>query len=167
MLIFSITYFCFAHFVNRELFFFINGGIYSDQKCSSTFDLIFMYTPLHIWTFLVQRGGRVRAWAGYRGQFEDARWEEIRYLRCRSVNNSYNITVGAASQWLSNERMMVYIKLMMVKFSSMMVKWVYHKPISPSLTSISPSLTSILPSLAWSKPSFAHLTIIKKLHRLY
>ena len=31
---------------------------------------------------------------------------------------------------------------------------------------ISPSLTSILPSLAWSKPSFAHLTISKKLHQL-
>ena len=43
---------------------------------------------------------------------------------------------------------------------------IYHTPISPSLTSISPSLTSILPSLAWSKPSFAHLTIIEKLHRL-
>ena len=27
--------------------------------------------------------------------------------------------------------------------------------------------TSILPSLAWSKPSFAHLTIIEKLHRLH
>ena len=24
-----------------------------------------------------------------------------------------------------------------------------------------------LPSLAWSKPSFAHLTIIEKLHQLY
>ena len=30
-----------------------------------------------------------------------------------------DITVGAASQWWLNERMMVYIKLMMVK-------WVYH-----------------------------------------
>ena len=50
--------------------------------------------------------------------------------------------------------------------SSMMVKWVYHTRISPSLTSISPSLTCILPSLAWGKPSFAHLTIIEKLHRL-
>ena len=38
--------------------------------------------------------------------------------------------------------------------------------ISPSLTCILPSLTSILPSLALSKPSFAHLTIIEKLHRL-
>ena len=63
--------------------------------------------------------------------------------------------------------MMVYIKLMMVKCTSMMVKWVYHKLISPSLSSISPSLTSVLPSLTWSKPSFAHLTIIDKLHRLY
>ena len=34
------------------------------------------------------------------------------------------------------------------------------------ITSISPSLTSIFPSLARSKPSFAHLTIIAKLHRL-
>ena len=89
--------------------------------------------------------------------------------------------VGAASQWCSNERMMVYFKLMMVKrllmmvkCKSMMVKCVYdHKvnspsltSISPSLTSISPSLMSILPSLAWSKTSFAHLTIIEKLHRL-
>ena len=64
--------------------------------------------------------------------------------------------------------------VMMVKWSSMMVKWVYDHElispsltsISPSLTSISPSLTSILPSLAWSKPSFAHITIIEKLHRL-
>ena len=31
---------------------------------------------------------------------------------------------------------------------------------------ISPSLTSISPSLAWCKPSFAHWTIIEKLHRL-
>ena len=53
------------------------------------------------------------------------------------------------------------------KCSSMMVKWVYHTLISPSLTSISPSLTNILPSLAWSKPSFVHLTIIEKLHRLH
>ena len=68
------------------------------------------------------------------------------------------LTVGAASQWWSNERMMVYFKLMMVKCFSMMVKWVNdHILNSPSLTSIIPSLTSILPSLAWSKPSFAHL----------
>ena len=40
-----------------------------------------------------------------------------------------------------------------------MVKWVYH-------TLISPSLTSISPSFAWSQPSFAHLAIIEKLHRL-
>ena len=92
-----------------------------------------------------------------------------------------NKAVGAASQWWSNERMMVYFKLMMVKCSlmmvncllmmvkcfSMMLKWVYdHTLNSPSLIGISPSLTSILPSLAWSVPSFAHLTIIEKLHRL-
>ena len=51
--------------------------------------------------------------------------------------------------------------------SSMMVKWVYHTIIWPSLTSISPSLTCILPSLASSKPPFAHSTIIEKLDRLY
>ena len=74
---------------------------------------------------------------------------------------------GAASQWWSNERMILYYKLMMVKCSLMMVKWVYdHTLISLSLTSISPYLTSILPSLLWSKPAFAHLTIIEKLHRL-
>ena len=56
--------------------------------------------------------------------------------------------------------MMVNGLLMMVKCSSMMVKWVYDH------TLISPSLTSILPSLAWSKPSFAHLILIEKLHRL-
>ena len=39
--------------------------------------------------------------------------------------------------------------------------------ISPSLNSISPLLVSILPSLAWGKPSFAHLTIIEKLHQLH
>ena len=91
------------------------------------------------------------------------------------------IAVGAASQWWSNEWMMVYFKLMMVKCSlmmvkcllmmvkcsSMMVKCVYDSTlISPSLTSISPSLKSIWPSLAWSKPSFAHLAIIEKLHQL-
>ena len=74
--------------------------------------------------------------------------------------------VGAASQWWSNERMMVYFKLMMVKCLSMMVKWYDHTLIWPSLTSIWPSLTSISPSLASSKPSLAHLTIIEKLHRL-
>ena len=82
--------------------------------------------------------------------------------------------VGAASQWWSNERMMVYFKLMMVicslmmvKCSSRMVNWLYdHTHISPSLTCNSPSLTSVLPSLAWSKPSFAYLNIIEKLHRL-
>ena len=68
-------------------------------------------------------------------------------------------TVGAASQWWSSERMMVYCKLMMVKCSlmmvkcwSMMVKWVYDILISPSF--------------AWCKPSFAHVTIIEKLHQL-
>ena len=70
---------------------------------------------------------------------------------------------------------------------SMMVKWandVLHQAndgemlvndgemsiitlILPSLTNVSPALTSILPSLAWSKPSFAHFTIIEKLHRLH
>ena len=61
--------------------------------------------------------------------------------------------VGAASQWCSNKRMIVYFKvkmercsLMMVKYSVMMVKWLYdHTFISPS---------------------FAYLTIIEKLHRL-
>ena len=53
-----------------------------------------------------------------------------------------------------------------------MSEWSYTQSpsltsISPSLTSIIPSLTSIFPSLALSKPSFAHLTIIEKLHRLY
>ena len=74
--------------------------------------------------------------------------------------NQYSFAVGAASQWWSNERMMAYFKLMMVKCYSMMVKWVNdHTLNSPSLTIISPSLTSILPSLAWSKPiirSFDH-----------
>ena len=63
--------------------------------------------------------------------------------------------------------MMVYFKLimvkcslMMVKCSLMMVKWIYDH------TLITPSLTSILPSSNWSKPSFAHLIIIEKLHRL-
>ena len=77
-------------------------------------------------------------------------------------------TVGAASQWCSNERMMVVpigfmmvkCSLMMVKCSVMTLKWVYEHSI------ISPSLTSILPSIAWCKPSFGHLTIIDKLHRL-
>ena len=77
-------------------------------------------------------------------------------------------------KWWSNERMMVYFKLMMVRCSLMMVKcslmmvnWVYdHSLISPSLSSSSPSLTSIFPSLAWSIPSFAHSTIIEKLHQL-
>jgi len=36
-----------------------------------------------------------------------------------------------------------------------------------SSTSISPSLMSILPSLALTKQSFAHSTIIEKLHRLH
>ena len=63
--------------------------------------------------------------------------------------------------------MMVKCLLMMVKCSSMMVNWLYdHTHISPSLTCISPTLTSVLPSLAWSKPSFAHLNIFEKLHRL-
>ena len=74
-------------------------------------------------------------------------------------NLTTGIAVGAASQWGSNERMMIYFKLMMVGCSLMMVKWVYdHKLISPSLTSISLSLTSILPSLAWCKPSLRSCT---------
>ena len=68
--------------------------------------------------------------------------------------------VGAASQWWSNERMIVYFKLKVVKWAC------DHTLISPSLTIISPALTSIWPSLDWNKPSFAHLTIIEKLHRL-
>ena len=80
-----------------------------------------------------------------------------------------------SSQWWSNERMMVYsyfklmlliCLLMMVKCSSMMVKWAYDPTlIWPSLTSIRPSLASNLVALVWSTPSFAHLTIIGKLHR--
>ena len=50
--------------------------------------------------------------------------------------------------------------VMMVKWSSMMVNWVYDYSL------ISPSLSSISPLLAWSIPSFAHLTIIEKLHQL-
>ena len=52
----------------------------------------------------------------------------------------YN-TVGAASQWWSNERMMVYFKLMMVKGSLMMAKCSsmhevnQHSLIRPSLRS--------------------------------
>ena len=46
------------------------------------------------------------------------------------------------------------------KCSAMTVKWVYDHIL------ISTSLMSILPALAWSKPSFAHLTIIEKLHQL-
>ena len=56
--------------------------------------------------------------------------------------------------------MMMKCSLMMVKCSAMMVKWVYNH------TFISPSLTSILLALAWKKSSFAHLTIIEKLHQL-
>ena len=59
--------------------------------------------------------------------------------------------VGAAYKLWSDERMMVHFKLMLVKCSWMMVKWVKdHILISPLLTSISPSLTSILVALAWS-----------------
>ena len=97
------------------------------------------------------------------------------------LNCVYNLqAVGAASQWWSNERMMVFVKLLLVQCSLMMrksllmVKWVYdHKHISPSLTSISTSLTSIYSSLtsillavAKRKSSYAYLTIIEKLHRL-
>ena len=102
----------------------------------------------------------------------------LRYLYtfCTSRSSQYGMTsaVGAASQWLSNERMMVYFKLtlvkctlimvkcslMIVRCSSMTVKWVYD----PTL--ISPSLTGILLALAWSTPPFAHQTIIEKLHWL-
>ena len=56
--------------------------------------------------------------------------------------------------------MMVKCLLMMVKCSSMIVKWVYDH------TLISQSLTSIWLALAWSEPSYAHLTIIEKLHWL-
>ena len=56
--------------------------------------------------------------------------------------------------------MIVKCSLMMVKCSSLMVKWVYVH------TLISPSLTRILLAFAWSKPSFSHLTIIEKLHKM-
>ena len=91
------------------------------------------------------------------------------------VGKTFSKPVGAASQWWSNEWMMINFELMMERkmlvndgeMLVMMVKWVYdHTLFSPPLTSISPSLTSILPSLAWSKSSFAQLTIIEKLHRL-
>ena len=73
----------------------------------------------------------------------------------------------AASQWWSNERMMVYFKLMMVKGSLMLVNdgemgvWSYTNftiiyddfiIINKHFTII----TSTLPSFAWSKSSFAH-----------
>ena len=60
---------------------------------------------------------------------------------------------GQMNKWWWNECMIIYLSPSLTS-------------ISPSLTSISPSLTSILPSLAWSTPSFPHLTIIEKLHRL-
>ena len=48
------------------------------------------------------------------------------HFSCRTINICtlmfYDNAVGAASRWWSKERMMVYIKLMMVKCSSMMVK---------------------------------------------
>ena len=53
--------------------------------------------------------------------------------------------VGAASQWWSNEQMMVKSSLMN----------------SLSLTSISPSLTSISPSLAWSNHHLLIWTSLK------
>ena len=63
---------------------------------------------------------------------------------CHKVHICYSKSICSASQWWSNERMMVYFKLMLVKCSvmkvkcsSMRVKWVYdHTLISPSLTSI-------------------------------
>ena len=85
----------------------------------------------------------------------------------------YFITVGAASQWWSNDCLLqAYDGKMLVNDGEMLVndgkKYVYdHTLISPSLTSIALSLTCILPSLAWSIPSFTHLTIIEELHRLY
>ena len=83
-------------------------------------------------------------------------------MRTKWRNFPLNIAVGAASQWWSNEQMMVHFKL--VNHGERSV-WSYtHFTI---IKSFSPSLTSILPSLAWSIPSFAHSTIIEKLHRLH
>jgi hypothetical protein len=83
-----------------------------------------------------------------------ALWRTFNISRGRNTKIYNYRSVGAASQWWSNERMMVHFKLMMVKYSIMMVKWVYdHIFISPSLTSISQSLTSSSPSLAdWTLP---------------
>ena len=119
---------------------------------------------------------------GFNSATKKILWKlKIKSITMKQMNDKC-IAVGAASQWWSNERMMVHFKLMMVKYSlmmvkcqSMMVNWVYDlilispslTSISPPLTSSSPSLTSIIPSLAWSKPSFAHLTIIEQLHQLH
>ena len=98
-----------------------------------------------------------------------------------STSRSWIFFLRQSVQLLNNDQMIKWwftnaIK-MLVKYGeilvndgkclSMIVKWVYdHTLISPSLTSISPSFRSILLILAWNIPSFANLTIIKKLHRL-
>ena len=86
--------------------------------------------------------------------------------------------MGQISEWLFNSRYdgeMLDNDYEMVVDDDEMSVWSYtHFTIIDehfqSLRSILPSLEhfqslrSILPSLDWSKPSFAHLTIIKKLH---
>ena len=67
--------------------------------------------------------------------------------------------VKCSLMMVKSSLMIVKCSLMMVKCKSMMVKWVFDHTLISSLNSISPSL-------AWSKPSFTHLTIIEKLHRL-
>ena len=132
------------------------------QACFFTCSLRGLEHPLFIgldvlavwWPGPGAGGGRCQSPSGSWSPW--TRW----WLLGRRIWRRYaHSTVGAASQWWSNERMMVYFKLMMVKCLSMMVKWYDH-------TLIWPSLTSISPSLALSKPSLAHLTIIEKLHRL-
>ena len=58
-------------------------------------------------------------------------WDFFTFNNHPCLSTAVHFTVGAASQWWSNERMMVYFKLMMVKCYlmmvkcySMMVKWV-------------------------------------------
>ena len=71
----------------------------------------------------------------------------------------YTSAVDAASQWWSNERMMVYFKQLWSPYSFRQHFSIFQE----HFTIINEHFTIIL---AWSIPSFTHFTIIEKLHRL-
>ena len=71
-------------------------------------------------------------------------------------------------KWTNDDTLQANDGELLVNDGEMSVwSYIHFTIIDKHFTIINMQFTSILQSLVWSKPSFAHLTIIEKLHQLY